>query len=296
MKKSAYLFLTALALAPSSAFTQTGTNIVISQVYGGGGNSGAPYTHDFVELFNPTGSGISIVGWSIQYASATGSTWNATPLAAFIPPGEYFLVQQSPGGANGTPLPTPDATGTLIMSATAGKIALVNDANPLSGLCPTGGNIIDLVGYGATAQCYEGTGWAPAPSNTSAIFRVDSGCTDSNDNTADFYAAAPAPRNSASPVHLCSPSAVFSNAISESDNHYIFPNPAVEKCTIHEVQCTICNVEVYGALGNLIIGQNLSANNQRQITFDVSGLSGGIYFVRIKNERKISAEKFIIAR
>ena len=28
------------------------TTIVISQVYGGGGNTGAPYTHDFIELFN----------------------------------------------------------------------------------------------------------------------------------------------------------------------------------------------------------------------------------------------------
>ena len=27
-------------------------NLVVSQVYGGGGNTGASYTHDFIELFN----------------------------------------------------------------------------------------------------------------------------------------------------------------------------------------------------------------------------------------------------
>jgi hypothetical protein len=32
---------------------QTDTSkVVISQVYGGGGNTGATYTHDFIELFN----------------------------------------------------------------------------------------------------------------------------------------------------------------------------------------------------------------------------------------------------
>ena len=43
-----------------------GTDLVISQVYGGGGNSGATYTHDFVEIFNPTASSVSLAGMSIQ--------------------------------------------------------------------------------------------------------------------------------------------------------------------------------------------------------------------------------------
>src|SRR5437764_1667938 len=47
-------------------------SLVISQVYGGGGNSGAPWHNDFVELFNPTDASVSFSGWSIQYASATG--------------------------------------------------------------------------------------------------------------------------------------------------------------------------------------------------------------------------------
>src|ERR1019366_7627129 len=49
-------------------------DIVISQVYGGGGNSSAQYQNDFIELFNRGTSAVSITGWSVQYASATGSS------------------------------------------------------------------------------------------------------------------------------------------------------------------------------------------------------------------------------
>src|SRR5690348_6311606 len=45
--------------------------LVISQVFGGGGNSGAPYTHDFIEIFNRGTVAISLGGKSLQYASST---------------------------------------------------------------------------------------------------------------------------------------------------------------------------------------------------------------------------------
>src|SRR5690348_11369174 len=70
----------------SKAISSTGANaltppaIVISQVYGGGGNSNAILKNDFVELFNPGTVSVSVAGWSVQQASATGSTWNVTTL------------------------------------------------------------------------------------------------------------------------------------------------------------------------------------------------------------------------
>ena len=48
-------------------------SVVISEVYGGGGNAGATYTNDFIELYNRTANAISLAGWSVQYASATGT-------------------------------------------------------------------------------------------------------------------------------------------------------------------------------------------------------------------------------
>ncbi len=91
-------------------------DVVISQVYGGGGNSGATYTNDFVELFNRGTSTVSVDGWSVQYASATGtgnfgsSTTQITPLAGSIGPGQYLLVQEAQGSGGTTSLPTPDVT------------------------------------------------------------------------------------------------------------------------------------------------------------------------------------------
>ncbi|MBX3057863.1 MAG: ExeM/NucH family extracellular endonuclease [Anaerolineae bacterium] len=171
-------------------------SVVISQIYGGGGNSGATYTHDFIELYNATANSVDISGWSVQYASATGATWQVTALSGVMAPGSYYLIQQAVGAGGTTPLPTPDAIGTIAMSATAGKVALVNTTPPLSGTCPTGDAIIDFVGFGSTANCYEGSGPTPAPSNTTAAIRLGDGAVDTDNNSADFVTGAPNPRNS----------------------------------------------------------------------------------------------------
>ena len=176
------------------------TGLVISQVYGGGGNTGAPYSYDFIELYNTTSAPISLNGLSVQYASATGTSWvNLTVLPnTSVPPGHYFLIQEAEGTTvTNKPLPTPDATGSINLSATAGKLALVNGTTAITSgtSCPTGATIIDFVGFGTTANCYEGSGPTPAPSNTLSVSR-DSNNDDTNNNSADFTAGVPNPRNS----------------------------------------------------------------------------------------------------
>ncbi|HBK47359.1 MAG TPA: nuclease, partial [Xanthomonadaceae bacterium] len=126
-----------------------GAQVVISQVYGGGGNSGATYKSDFIELHNNGAGPVSLAGWSLQYASSAGSSWQVTALAGSIPAGGYYLVKQADGSGGSTDLPTPDATGTIAMSGTAGKVALSSSAAALSGACPTGN--VDFVGYGGGA-------------------------------------------------------------------------------------------------------------------------------------------------
>jgi hypothetical protein len=197
------LLLTASFVSLPMVTHATSTTLVISQVYGGGGNSGAPYHNDYIEIFNLSASPVSVAGWSVQYASATGSTWSSTPLSGSIPAGGYYLVQEAAGAGGGAPLPTPDATGSISMSSTTGKVALVSNTTVLSGTCPTGGAIVDFVGYGSTANCFEGTGPTPTISNTLAAFRGASGCTDTDDNLGDFATGAPNPRNSASAAHSC---------------------------------------------------------------------------------------------
>lgn len=192
--------------------------VVISQVYGGGGNSGATYTNDFIELFNRGSNPVDLGGWSVQYASSTGTSWSATPLSGILQPGQYYLVQQAAGSGGTTPLPTPDATGTIAMSGTNGKVALVSSTASLSGSgCPFSGGVVDFVGYG-TANCFEGSASGPGLSNTTAAFRARGGCRDTNQNAVDFSTGSPNPRNTASPLRNCAipPQLLAINAIQGS--------------------------------------------------------------------------------
>jgi len=168
-----------------------GGHVVISQVYGGGGNSGATLTNDFIELYNPGSSAVSVDGWSVQYGSASGTAWQVTKLSGSIDAGSYYLVQESQGSGGTDALPHPDASGTISMSATAGKVALSNSSTALSGACPTpASGIIDLVGFG-TANCFEGTAAAPTLSSTTAAQRTNN--IDTDQNGADFAKVAPNP-------------------------------------------------------------------------------------------------------
>ena len=206
-----------LSLRPAPVLAVS-PNVVISQVYGGGGNSGAPLSNDFIELFNRGTTSVSLAGWSVQYTSATGTgnfganSGQLTELPSVsLAPGRYLLVQEAAGATPSTPLPTPDVTDTtpINMSATAGKVALVNTTASLgcnggSTPCSAGAlaQIIDLVGYGG-ANFFEGAGATPILSNSTAAVRGEAGCNDTDDNAADFTAATPAPRNAATAAHLC---------------------------------------------------------------------------------------------
>jgi hypothetical protein len=188
----ALLFGLAIDLLPVHAVSP---NIVISQVYGGGGNSGATLKNDFIELHNRGAVALDVTGWTVQYASATGTSWQQTSLSGTIEPGAYYLVQQAQGAGGTVDLPTPNAIGTIAMSATAGKVALVNNGTALSGTCPTGSAIVDFVGYGSTANCFEGSATGNL-SNTTAVLRNSNGATDTDNNSSDFTVGTPNPRNS----------------------------------------------------------------------------------------------------
>jgi hypothetical protein len=157
-------------LLPATSLPAISPAVVVSQVYGGGGNGGSTFRNDFIELFNFSNATVDISNWSVQYASASGTSWQVTNLCASgntcaIAPGRYYLIQEAQGAGGTTNLPSPDVTGGIAMSASAGKVALVSSTVALSGGCPIVGAMIDLVGYGATT-CFEGTAAAPAPGNS----------------------------------------------------------------------------------------------------------------------------------
>ena len=197
----------ALPLAAASARGSGAGSLVVAEVYAAGGNSGAAYANDYVELFNRGAGAVAIDGWTLQYSSAASTTWQSTALSGSIPAGGRYLVQLA-GGANGAALPAADATGTSNLAVTGGKIALVDNATALScgatpGSCSAVSTVEDLIGYGGAAD-YEGSGAAPAGSATMALARAGGGCTDTDDNAADFATAAPAPQNSSAAAGACS--------------------------------------------------------------------------------------------
>ncbi|MDW6061136.1 lamin tail domain-containing protein [Streptomyces sp. FXJ1.4098] len=144
-----------LIALPLTAQATPSADAVISEVYGGGGNSGASLTHDFIELGNSGTGPFDLSGWSVQYLSGSPSSstkWQVTPLTGNIPAGGTYLVQEAKGSGGDTALPTPDATGTIAVSATSGTVALVHSTTALTCLtaedCAADGTIEDLAGFG----------------------------------------------------------------------------------------------------------------------------------------------------
>src|SRR5688572_17201692 len=207
--KVAFCPLVLLMLAAPVA----GQSVVISQVYGGGGNQGAEYRNDFIELFNPGSQPVDLTTWTVQYASAGGSSWDRTFLQGVVQPGQYYLVREAPGASGTRDVPQPDASGGINLSATTGKVALVSNSTPLTGTSPSGLHIADFVGYG-NANFFEGSP-AGTLSNTMAAVRRSNGCMDTGSNAVDFSVSSPNPRNSRSPLNLCGGAPVTGPRISQ---------------------------------------------------------------------------------
>ena len=183
----------ALVAAPAQAVS---TGLVITEVYGAGGNSGAVFNADFVELYNRSGVTVDLTGKSIQYRSQAGTTGNAFALTGSVAPGEHHVIQMSAVGANGDPVPGVDATASpaYAMSATDGQVLLLASSTPFSGTGDVAGNaaMVDMVGYGNGATTFEGAPTGVDLSATISAQRYDN-VADSDNNADDFSEAGPTP-------------------------------------------------------------------------------------------------------
>jgi len=163
----------------SSILPAVSGNVIITEVYGGGGNSGAILKNDFVELYNTTAEQVEVGGWSIQYYSTTGTgtSGNITviPEGKYIPSGAHFLIKLASGGSVGGDLSMPDAAGTINLSGSSGKVILYNTsgAQSITDLASITGNanFVDYVPYGQTAVPVWGTAMSSNASNTTSATR-----------------------------------------------------------------------------------------------------------------------------
>ena len=197
--------LAALLAGLSGSALAAPADLVISHVYGGGGSAGATYNRDFIELFNRGTENISLNGKSLQYAAATGTSWASFGVLpnVTLKPGQYFLVAGNVQTTGGGDIGTIDHNWAMSLAAGAGRVALAATTSKLTDA--TENTIIDLVGYG-TANRSE-TAPAPAASATTSVQRQAAGCTDTDNNAADFSAGTVfLPRRSDTPLNACKPS------------------------------------------------------------------------------------------
>ncbi|MDQ3576814.1 MAG: hypothetical protein M3443_04265, partial [Actinomycetota bacterium] len=205
MRSLALLSVASAAIAVSSvlaapiAAAAPSPDALLAEVYGGGGNTGATLTSDFIELANASAAPLALDGWSVQYLPASAnpsSPWQVTPLSGGLPGGGRYLIGEAKGAGGTVELPTPDATGTIAMSATGGTIALVTTTTALTCKtavdCAADTGVRDLVGYGTSTVVREGTPTANTANGTSA---ARSALVDTDNNSADFAVGAPTPTN-----------------------------------------------------------------------------------------------------
>ena len=189
--------------------------IVFSQIYSRGGIPGSTFQNNYLEFFNKSNNTVDFGGCQIYIATDTGvfdrSISFVSSRGIFIPPHRYLLIKFGPDSTNGAPLPNPDLTAIFHIDpppgvppipdlnlSPSGKVFLTVPGTSLLGTtCPLpNSQILDFVGYGATANCFEGSGPTETTSNTTAVLRKNGGFIDTDNNANDFALRPPSPRNS----------------------------------------------------------------------------------------------------
>ena len=252
------------------------THVVIAQVYGAGGNTGATYNQDYVVLYNPTSAEIDMSTYALQYNSANGPgstnpwTVNAFPAGTKIAAGKYFLIGLNKGTSGaGVALPTPDydvpqAT-ALALSGSNVKIVLTTATTSFgtTSQCPTAGTIIDFVGYGTT-NCSETSPTGTALTVTTAAIRktVSGVFVDTDNNSTDFTTGTPNPLNS--------------SFLSVGDIKVFRGNFVKNTIVTNEINFgEKANVKIYNVSGSLVKSASVDKNS----SLNVSSLPKGIYVV-----------------
>lgn len=252
------------------AITGANAQIVINKIYAGGGNKGATYSNDYVELINSGDQEVTLAGAYLQYAGAKAAFKDVVPLQSIsLKPKQTYVIKlgksTSGEGANF------DANEEFpsINLAGHGKLALTNKKEQISSSTEEG--VLDFVGWGA-ADAYEGSGAAPslANHNTKSLSRTNG--IDTNDNKADF-------------TRLDASLTLGSEEITISKIQLV-KNTSVENTLVFGVKS---NVKIYNANGQLV--KSIAVVEGQEV--NVSALPKGIYIVTGEVNGKVASQKII---
>lgn len=246
-------------------------DIMITEVYGGGGTSGATLRNDFIELFNITHQDVNISGWSIQVFSSTGT---GTPTAAntyvfpensIIPARAHYLIQCAAGSGGGEDLPTPDAVTNISLGTTSGKVILYTTSAPqtISTLTTIieSDNFKDYVPYGTTAKPIWGSSTSAVTGTTSASRILNDGkhYAYTRNIGKDFEIVAPNPANSSHVISGIFSTEVEKLSVTAVNGKINFSATAGEK------------VEIYNTLGQRL-HQSVASEGINEIALSETGV------------------------
>ena len=119
----------------------------------------APRTARLRRALQPDRAAVDVDGWSIQYASATGTSWQVTPLTGTMPAGGALPGAGGRRPTPSAPLPTPDVSGSIAMAGERARSrwSPTTRRSPAPTTARGAAGVRDFVGYGATANDFEGT-------------------------------------------------------------------------------------------------------------------------------------------
>lgn len=174
---SAVGVVTAVGKEPSPA-----DHLLIFQVYGGGGKGETPVSHSFIELYNPTGSSVSLEGYSLSYLSSRdtsgknhlGSTNGqevSLLLEGIVPAHSSFLIRCAEENAQADIF-------TVSSVDQEWKDRYIDNDQYLIRLKHTSGTV-DAVAVNPDEQTGEGT-QVPGVSKQKSVRRVSAADTDNN--------------------------------------------------------------------------------------------------------------------
>ncbi|WDF45560.1 lamin tail domain-containing protein [Chryseobacterium sp. KACC 21268] len=268
-----------------SSFALSNAQIVINEIYTGGGIFGALFANDFIELKNVGSSVATLNGATIQYGPLSGqfTQYHNLPNITLYP-GQTYLIQQASDGEGGINLLNPnlivgvvlnlDGSGPVVgiglqIGLTSGKVALATNNTRVTG--PTASNVIDFVGYGIVDQ-YEGSGAAPSPTVFNSISRVTG---DTNDNRIDFTVSDPSPQATDGTLavgDVGSSKSVFIKNTLVKNNEIIFGSD-------------VKNIQIYTMSGQLVKTTNAAGTTK----VNIADLQKGNYIVTgTVNSKKVS--------
>jgi endonuclease G len=179
--------------------TLVSPHLVISQFQVGSASSA---NDEFIEILNTSAAPIDLNGFRIVYRSQSGTSdvnFHVWTTSTVLQPGQYYLIASTSYTGGVTPNATyNNASCSCALSGTNGGLAIrQGDANT--------GAVIDAVGWGTGDNIlFEGTR-TTAPGNGNSKARLQNGCQDTDNNSADFQTLTPsAARNTSTPAATCS--------------------------------------------------------------------------------------------